>query len=511
MRFLFKRNFLLLLIILLAGVLRFYHLGSDPASLNWDEAAIGWNAKTIWETRLDEYGTHLPWSFKSFGDYKAPVYIYLTAPFVGLLGANPISVRLVSVLAGIASVYLIYLITNALLLNSGLRTPYTAPLAALLMAITPWQVILSRPAFEANLALMFVLSGTYLFLKSLTKPKYYLFSVLSFVLSFYTYHSPKIFVPVFLLGIIFIFRRQIFVKKNSYWLIGSVTLGLLLLIPLIKEIVFQKGANRFESTSIFYEKDQPLPLKFSLINQAFKNYIIHYSPAYLFSGSSLMPQLQLKTVGPLLLIEAPFLLMGLIYLLKKRSATWSKLLFWWLIVGPIPAMIGRDVPHPLRSDNVLPALIIITAIGLVYFLRLLKSQLRTLVVILFIVNLAYFLYHYFVVYPVYSAPVWQYGYQLAADFARQQENQVNKIIITSTYGQPYIFTYFYQDRKAASVFWGAMSKYLFRNINWPEDSQKSNVLIIGSPEEIPADAVGIIKVINFPDGQPAFRIVKTPL
>lgn len=496
-----KNKWLLLIIIIIAAFLRLYHLNSNPPSLNWDETAIGWNAKTIFHTRRDEFGTRLPLSFKSFGDYKAPVYIYLTAPIVGLFGMNPVSVRLVSVLAGIASVYLLYL------LGIELKNKQLGIIAAALLAITPWHVILSRPAFEPNLALFFILLGTYFFLKALQKPFYFSLCVFSFALSLYTYHSPKIFVPIFLLGLSFIYRHLLLSKKLRIWLLASVFLGLIILIPLIKETFLSKSAIRFQGTSVFYDQQEnKLPLKAPLITQIFKNYFIHFSPSYLFFGSSNLPRLELKTVGPLLLIEAPFLLIGLIYLLKNKRKQWAQFLLWWLVVGPIPAMIGREVPHPLRAYNLLPPLIIITALGIYQIMT--RSRMY-LIYGLFAVNSLFFLYHYFITYPVYSAPDWQYGYQEAAVFARQNEDQVDKIIFTSFYGQSYIFTYFYQNRDPLNVFWGAMRKYLFRSINWPEDKNKTNTLIIGAPEEIPADAQGIIKEILFPDGQVAFRIVKT--
>ncbi len=501
-----KTKWLLILIIIVAAVLRLYHLNSNPSSLNWDEAAIGWNAKTIFHTRRDEYGTRLPLSFKSFGDYKAPVYIYLTAPIVGLFGTNPISVRLVSVLAGIASVLLIYLLIKQLPITD-YRLPITA---SLLLAISPWHVLLSRPAFEPNLALFFILLGTYLFLKSLVKPKYLILSVLSFTLSIYTYQSPKIFVPVFLLGLAVIFRQQLFSLKLKKWLIVSVVLSLFLLTPLVKEMVLKNSASRFQGTSIFYnQQGEKQPYKFSLITQIFKNYIIHYSPSYLFFGSNFMPRLQLKTVGPLLLIEAPFLAIGLIYLLKNKRKIWAQFLLWWLIIGPLPAMIGREVPHPIRSYNLLPALVVITALGITKTKFLFKPTIKILLIILFSLNTVYFIYHYFVTYPVYSAPDWQYGYKQAVIFAKENEDSVEKILISSHYGQPYIFTLFYQDRDSQAVFWGALSKYLFRDLKWPEDEKLTSTLLIGSPQEIPINTPGIIKEILFPDGQVAFRIVKT--
>jgi len=500
-----KNKWLLLITIVLAVFLRLYHLNSNPPSLSWDEAAVGWNANTIFHTRRDEYGTRLPLTFKSFGDYKAPVYIYLTAPIVGLFGMNPVSVRLVSVLAGIASVYLLYL------LGLELKNKQLGIIAAALLAITPWHVILSRPAFEPNLALFFILSGTYLFLKAIKKPIYFTLCAFSFTLSLYTYHSPKIFVPIFLLGLGFIFRQQLLSNKLRKWLLISVFLGLIALSPLIKETLFSNSAARFQGTSVFYDaKGVIQPLKFSIIMRMLTNYFIHFSPVYLFSGSSIMPRLQLKAVGPLLLIEAPFLLLGLVHLLKNKRKTWAKFLLWWLIAGPVPAMIGKEAPHPLRAYNLLPPLIIITALGIHFLIRS-YQKVSSIIIILLAINAAFFINHYFFIYPIYSAPDWQYGYQQTALTARQYEDQVDKIIFTSHYGQPYIFTYFYQNREPLSVFWGAMSKYLFRDIKWDEDKKLTNNLIIGSPEEIPFDSPGIIKEILFPDGRTAFRIVNTSL
>jgi len=54
-----------------------------------------------------------------------------------------------------------------------------------------------------------------------------------------------------------------------------------------------------------------------------------------------------------------------------------------------------------------------------------------------------------------------------------------------------------------------IGKYEFRNISWSKDSQLKNTLLIGSPQEIPANANGLLKTIYFLDGSVAFRIVGT--
>ena len=74
-----KIKILLLVIILLGAVLRLYKLDLVPPSLNWDEAAVGYNAYTIANSGRDEYGNFFPLYFLSFGEGKNPIHIYFTA------------------------------------------------------------------------------------------------------------------------------------------------------------------------------------------------------------------------------------------------------------------------------------------------------------------------------------------------------------------------------------------------------------------------------------------------
>src|SRR3972149_9124231 len=104
-----KNKLVLILIIILAFVLRFYKLNSYPA-LNADEAAIGYNAYSLIQTGRDEHGNPWPIHFQSFNDYKPGLYFYLVLPFVKFMGLNEWSVRLPNALLGIASVYLLYLL-----------------------------------------------------------------------------------------------------------------------------------------------------------------------------------------------------------------------------------------------------------------------------------------------------------------------------------------------------------------------------------------------------------------
>jgi len=45
-----SKVFLLVIILCIAFVLRFYKLGAVPSSLNWDEVSLGYNAYSILQT-----------------------------------------------------------------------------------------------------------------------------------------------------------------------------------------------------------------------------------------------------------------------------------------------------------------------------------------------------------------------------------------------------------------------------------------------------------------------------
>src|SRR3989344_5582438 len=110
-----RRRFGLVLIIGLAAVLRLVGLGSNPPSLYWEEAALGYDAYSLWRTGKDYHGNSFPLvAFPSFGDYKPSLYFYVAAPFVGTLGLSEMAVRLPSALAGLLSGLVFYFIRRRL-------------------------------------------------------------------------------------------------------------------------------------------------------------------------------------------------------------------------------------------------------------------------------------------------------------------------------------------------------------------------------------------------------------
>lgn len=472
-----KKNKYFLLIILLALFLRFVRLSSNPPSLNWDEVSHGYNAYSILKTGKDEWGASFPLIFRAYGDYKLPVYIYLTAVSEFLLGLNEISVRLVSVLAGVVSVILTYLLTLEFTTKDKSRflagkEKHVAMLASLLVAVEPWSFFLSRGAFEANLALAFFLSGLYLFFKSFHQPKYMVFSAVALGLTVWTYNSYRIFTPLFLIALFFLYRQELsdLYKKSRHFLSMAIISLLIFLTPMFWQLFNPEGLARYGKVAILDEGavGQIIELRanFKLntnierlvfnrpsffFTRFAKNYISHFSPKFIFSEGGTNYQFSVPEHGLIYIINLPFLIIGMVYFLKRKGKV-SLLLLTWLLLAPIPSSLTREAPHVLRSITFLSLPMILTAFGAVVLLEFLKNKnfvksvSQQFIILIYLFGVGIFtlnyLKTYFKEYPRNYAWSWQYGYKQAINYIKENYYNFDKIIITKKYGEAHEFVLF---------------------------------------------------------------------
>src|SRR3989338_8121943 len=161
--FIKHRTFIILAVIfLVAAFLRIYRIGDTPPSLTWDEVAWGYNAYSLGHDARDEFGRLLPIDYlESFGDFKPPVYAYLDVVPIKLFGLTEFSTRFPSAFFGVLTVLVTYFLTKRIFWNSKSKEMY-ALLSALFLAISPWHIMLSRAAFEANVATFFIIAGIWL-------------------------------------------------------------------------------------------------------------------------------------------------------------------------------------------------------------------------------------------------------------------------------------------------------------------------------------------------------------
>lgn len=500
-------NLLLVLVTLFFLFTRFYKISEIPASVYWDEASIGYNAYSLVQTGKDEWGEFFPLHFRAFGEFKLPVYIYATAISVKLFGLNAFAVRLPAVLFSLGVMILTYFLAKKLWANEAVGL-----LSSFFVSVSPWFFIFSRTGYEVMAGLMFFILGVYLFLHIKERNFFLPLSVLSLILSMYSYNSFRIIVPLTLIILAaFYYDTLVYHSKTKLLLVISVVLVLLSLIPIIR-LVKNGGAVRLQTVGILSTNKSELPIKL------IQNYLSHFSPDFLILGGDKNLRSQQAGFGQLYLPELILLLLGFMFMVKSKSQ--SRLLpLALLLLGPIPAAITKESPHALRAISMVPFVAIISAAGVLSFLKNKFLLYLSITAIFLGFFLNYFL-NFLNVYPSESSKDWQYGYMKIFTDYKNEFPKYDRVIISDEYAQPYIFVLFYQkfdpesfrqtvERNSVEE-WGfstvsSFDKFEFGKVTKLYKSGSKRTLIFASKDEklptlIP---VGMIK---FLDGTTAFWI-----
>jgi len=533
---------LLSLIVIVAALLRFVALGSNPPSLNWDEVAWGYNAYTLGVDGKDEFGVFLPYKYlESYGDFKPPLYAYLAIIPVKIFGLTEFAVRFPSAFFGVLTVLLAYFLVKEIFYSSiekkvkqRDKIVWVGLCASLFLAISPWHIMLSRAAFEANVASFFIVLGVFSFLKAVnTKPWFLVLSAVSFALSFYTFNTARIVAPLLVLVLAVISIK--FLWQNKKQSIVATFIGALLILPLVPFLLSPQANLRFREVNIFSDISIVETSNQKIANddnawwskvinnrrvgyaQAYvKHYLDHFDPTFLFISGDVNPRFSTQQVGQLYLWDIVFLGVGIVMLIRLKQGRWW-LLFVWFAIGIIPAATARETPHALRIETVLPTAQIIVAYGFVSALWLFKQKKFKAIVLLIIlgINMWYFLYGYTTHYSKQYSGEWQYGYKQAAEMIREKQTQYDAIYVTSQIGRPYIYFLFYNKvdpeifRKDSDIkrdTFGFVSVDRYQNMYFgkdlPEVKNKNN-LYINTPQLVPPDAK-VLNTVHLLDGKPIF-------
>jgi len=457
------KKILFLLILVCAFILRVYHVTQDPPSLSWDEVSIGYNAYSILKTGRDEHGRFLPFdTFISYGDYKPPLAIYAMVPVVAVFGLGDLAVRLPSALFGTLTVLLTYFLVLELL-----KRDHYAMLSAAVLAISPWHVNLSRGGFEANIALFFVVLGTWLALSARTHPKRWLFAWLPFVAAVYTFNSSRVFSVLFVPALMMYLCRDI--KKNLKQFVIGVVIAGLCTAPIVPHLLSPQARLRFTEVNIFTDASvvetanqriarESGNLIGKLVNNRrvgfARSFLIHFmdnlQPDFLFVKGDGNPKFSIQDIGQLYLIEAPFLAIGVFAMLLSYPGI-ALLLLYWIIAAIIPAATARETPHALRILDSLPTWHIFIAYGIVKGYQFIVHPTKPwrsgvyclLLIVLYLFSVTYYLHNYYRHYPIEFSGEWQYGYKEALQSIAPISQKYDKIVITDSIGRPYMYTLFY--------------------------------------------------------------------
>jgi len=544
-----KNNWLLVtLVVLLAFFLRVNKVTEVPPSLNWDEVSIGYNAYSILKTGKDEWGEFLPLHFKSYGEYKLPAQIYASIPAIAIFGLNEFGVRITAVIYGALTILLLYFLAKELFDNK-----WIGLMSAFFLAISPWHIQLTRASFESSFSVFWIVMGVWFLVKSFKNPKWLIMSVVPFAISIYTYNSARIFTPLFLVSMLFVFRKRVWtIKKES---IIFATLFFIALLPLVPFVLSGEASARYKLVSITddagliprIEERRNLsklpPVITKLIHNRVtyvsfyftQNYLAHFTPDFLFINGAGHRQHHVQGIGELYAIQAPFWLAGWFYLFRKNHA-YTYLILAWVLITFIPVSVTNDsIPNALRTLIAAPAYQILTAWGMYNVWLLLRDKkvvhasvwLVTGLILLF--SFFGYLKSYYQNYPVLYSQDWQYGYKQVISYIKDHYNDYDLIVFSRHYGEPHMFTLFflnwdpanYQsspnlDRFEANrwIWVLKFDKFYFPDLGDKgtkfEDIKKQNIgkriLFIGKPDDFPEEVQKLLKV-DFLNGSEAFEVV----
>ena len=177
----------------LALFARLWLFGQVPGDINQDEAFAGYEAWALLNYGVDSSGHPWPVYLTAWGSGMNALESYLMLPFIAAFGLKVWVIRLPQLTVSLLSVWAAYC------LGRRLGDRHTGLICALLLAICPWHILMSRWGLESNLAPGFMLFGLCFFLRGLEDGRFLCLSALMYGLALYAYAAIWAVMPVILL------------------------------------------------------------------------------------------------------------------------------------------------------------------------------------------------------------------------------------------------------------------------------------------------------------------------
>ena len=353
---------LLLLVLLAAALVRLWDLGGGPDPLDVDEGYTGVDTLRLLAGGLTPYF--------AANNGAEPLYVYLAAPSVALLGPTPLALRLPAALAGTASVLATYLLVRALFISGGGRretpaAPWLALGAALLQTISLWHLHLSRDGSRVVLLPLLLTLGLWLLWCGLrgagrwTAPSF-AGAGACLALTAYTYLPARL-VPLLVLVLVghLGWSRRAWLRTRGWGVLLAGLVATVVLLPLAVYYAahWQALVFRMEMVSLTnpaVHGGDP----WSLLAHNVAGTLGMFAgegdrdPQYNVAARPVFPL-------PLALLAA----LGLLVALRRARQPAYALLVVWLTLMLLPGVLSANAPHFARQVGILPAVYVFPVLG----------------------------------------------------------------------------------------------------------------------------------------------------
>lgn len=456
-----KGAVLLLPIITLSLVLRLFWLDRIPSGISDDELDYVFTAKSIFLSGHDVTNTWHPLSLRTppLEVPKAELPYAVIAPIIGPMPFSLFWARFPFVLVGVILVVITSVLAKTLI------SPKAGYVAGIIAAINPWYIYFARTAFDAPMAVTWMYIGAYiLFWQTGWRV---LFSFIFFFLGFYSYIGLKV---VFLPFIIILTIGAYVLKKTSKNLAPLIAV-LLLSVGLFSYFLTTAGSGKISGR--FSELSTPnnvtiveavntkrrLTIDNNFVHIASNKlteylhnrlevYFNFFSPQYLFLHGDRRSSFSLWEHGVLYPIDALFLFLGIVTLFATRKKVFVVLMLL-LLVAPLPSLVSNQgSTYSIRASLAFPIFVIITAAGITYAVQTLKRWKyigAAVLLIVYMLSTANFLYLYFYRNPVYNSEGFAVSQRIVSRYIDIALRHNQRIYIltdgTATLLRQYVFFY----------------------------------------------------------------------
>ncbi len=540
-----KTRLSLLAVLLAAGALRLPLLEDVPPPLYQDEASRLYDAWCLLETGADRHGARWPLMLESFGegDYTAALTTYLTVPFVALLGPTATAVRLPAALLGVATVLLLFALVRRV------WNDRCGMAAALIFAMDPWHVAMCRTGHESAFAPFLLALALFAAVRAgllrevsaapsigpnpSAKAAIWAFlSGVMFGLHTWVYPATRLFTPLFLLAVFFIFppfrlrgmqsgeaadargaNRRNIIAAIIGLVVGTAPLW----------ITAASHPERIAARSrvaIWAQPPENMPHPFA---RFIENMWLNLSPTHQFIRFDELSGVTLEGVGLHLVVTAPLWIIGLVLMIgAARERRWPRLLIAWLLIYPLPAAICADWnPHSYRTIGGMLLYPIFAAVGWRWLIdRLPQARHRVAALMgvgLMALNMVYAIDRYVRD----SGWVLENGYQTglirAMRFVGEHLDDADFVLVTREFNQPYIYALLYAPIKPAELSglprlsgpdmlgfhqFNRIGKFYFPPRR-PEQTPELTARFQAAFEDLPPNAEGLVIELaeKFPEGR----------
>lgn len=521
-----KQHFFLFVLLILSLFLRVAWLDRIPSGISGDELVYVLEAKSVALTGRDMTGTWNPLNVFLFkyppNELQAELPYILNIPIVGSTSFSLLAARFTSAILSVLSVLGLYLLVRALF------NTRVAMAAAMVAAINPWQIYIGRMAYDMVPAVCFYLWAMYVML--MRKGKYLLWSILLFILAFYSYIGTKIILlPIVVLTSLFVMKefpdrknkKKItlllfviviflsFFVYNLFFAHGPTRLSEIIQIndPVITQVVdsMRKISIRSPLVDVFVNKYTIAST--IVVTKFFRTLSFDFLFAY---GDTFY---SLYTHGLFYFIDAIFLCIGIITMFIKHR---RKFLFIasLTLVGTIPHVI-----HGSETENFTPHIVmmfpfLLLFIGFGINEIIYKKYTVHVVVLAYALSLGNFLQLYLLQYPLQGHL--DFSYRVVSKYLQIQESDRKVVVYSKRAIDMYKKYLFYSDSVQKE------NMQTIRTALTGHDIRMRNIVFLGCDSDvvIPKDVTVIyqsdcvtgdnsakfLKISRLKDGGDEFRI-----